>query len=63
MARFISPISYRRSEIRAGFIKKSWESRPRKISAGKYRRLSPQRGQSATIHEFGRDSTGAGIFC
>jgi hypothetical protein len=63
MARFISPICHRRSEIRGGFISKSWDSRPRKMSTGRYRRFSPQSGHSATIHESGKLWTGAGIFC
>jgi len=63
MARFISPISYRRPEIRGGIIGRSWDSRPRNKFAGKYRRFSPQSGQSATIHESGKAWTGAGIFC
>jgi hypothetical protein len=33
------------------------------MSAGKYRRLAPQNGQSAMIHESGIVSTGAGMFC
>ena len=63
MARFISPISYRRSEIRGGFISRSWESRPRKMSTGKYRRFSPQSAHSTTIQESGIVWTSAGMFC
>src|ERR1019366_4446465 len=63
MARFISPITHRRSEIRVGFEKGSWDSLPWKIYTAKYRRFSPHSGHSATIQEFGNVSTGAGIFC
>jgi hypothetical protein len=63
MARFISPIFYRRSEARGGFICSFWKSRPRKMSTGKYLRFSPQSWLSATIHESGGVWTGAGIFC
>jgi hypothetical protein len=63
IARFISPIFYRRPEIRGSFIRGSWDNRPRKISTDKYRRFSPQSGQSATIHESGNVWTGAGMFC
>jgi len=35
----------------------------RKMSAGKYRRFSPQSRHWATIHESGNVWTGAGIFC
>jgi hypothetical protein len=63
MARFISPIFHRRSEIRGGFISRSWDSRPRKMSKGKYRRFSPQSGHSERIHEAGKVWTDAGMFC
>ena len=63
MARFISPISQCQSEIRGVFISRSWDSRSRKMSTDKYRRLLPQRGHSATIHESGKVCTGAAIFC
>lgn len=63
IARFISPISYRRSAIRGGFDSRSWDSRPRKMSAVRYRLFSQQSGHSATIHEFGKVCTGAAKFC
>jgi len=53
IARFISPISHRRSAIGQGFASRPWESRPRKMSEGKYRRFSLQSGQSAMIDESG----------
>ena len=53
MARLISPMYHRRSVTREGFANSSCESRPWKMSAGKYRRLAPQRVQSAMIHESG----------
>ena len=63
MARFISPMYHRRFVTREGFANSSCESRPWKMSAGKYRRLAPQSGQSAMIQESGMVSTGAGMFC
>lgn len=47
MARLISPMYYRRSLTWECFANRSRESRPWKMSAGKYRRLAPQSGQSA----------------
>jgi hypothetical protein len=63
MARLISPMYHRRFVTWEGFANSSCESRPWKMSAGKYRRLAPQSGQSATIQESGIVSTGAGMFC
>ena len=63
MARLISPTHHRRSVTREDFASRLCESRPGKMSAGKYRRLAPQRLQSAMIQESGMVSTGAGIFC
>lgn len=42
MARLISPIHHRRFATGEGFANRSHESRPWKMSAGKYRRLAPQ---------------------
>ena len=63
MARLISPTLHRRSVTREDFGSKSCESRPWKMSAGKYRRFAPQRVQSAMIHESGMVWTGVGMFC
>ena len=60
MARLISPMYHRRFVTCEGFANRSCESRPWKMSAGKYRRLAPQRGQSAMIQESGMVWTGAG---
>lgn len=53
IARLITPTSHRRSAIHSDFASRSFESRPRKMSAGKYRLFSPHSGQFATIHESG----------
>lgn len=63
MARLISPMDHRRVATLEGFANRPCESRPWKMSAGKYRRLAPQSGQSAMIQESGMVSTGAGMFC
>jgi hypothetical protein len=62
IARFIAPISYRLSAIRGDFASKSWDSGPRKMSAGKYRRFTQQSGHSAMNHVSGIVWTGAGMF-
>jgi hypothetical protein len=46
MVRFISLISQRRPSTRPGFINRSWDGLPRKMSAGRYRRFSPQSGHT-----------------
>jgi hypothetical protein len=45
-----------------GLATSSWDSRPWKMSASKYRRLNPQSGHSETILEPGKVWAGAGIF-
>jgi hypothetical protein len=62
MARLISPTYHRRSVSREGFASRSCESRPWKMSFGRYRRLAPQSGQSAIIQESGMVPIGAGMF-
>jgi hypothetical protein len=47
---------------RTGFRRRSWETCPLKIFAGRYRRFSPHTGHSAMIHDEGIFSTGAGMF-
>lgn len=47
---------------RTGLLLNRYDNRPRKISGGRYRRLSPHSGHSATIHVSGIVLTGAGIF-
>jgi hypothetical protein len=63
MARLISPIYHRRFMTREGFANRSFESRPWKMSAGKYRSFAPQRVQWAMIQESGMVWTGAEMFC
>ena len=54
--------AHQRPALRAGALVSCFDSLPRKMSPGRYRRLSPQSGHCATIHEAGMVSTGAGIF-
>ena len=63
MARLISPMFHPCFAAWEAFANRSCERRPWKMSAGKYRRLTPQSGQSAMIQESGMVSTGAGMFC
>jgi hypothetical protein len=60
MARLISPMLHRRVSPEERIPSMARESRPWKMSAGKYRHLAPQRLQSAMIHESGNQASPKG---